>query len=412
VLLTGYDIIFFWVARMMMFGLYAMKDRGPAGSVPFDTVALTGLVRDERGRKMSKSAGNGIDPLEWIDSFGADATRFTVTRGASPGGDVSLSEEWAQGARNFVNKLWNATRFAMMNGATAQGPLPSAEALSAADRWILSRLARTVADVDTFFDDFQFAKACDALFHFTWDEFCDWYVELAKLPLERGGDEAAVTRRVLGHVLDVLLRLWHPVIPFVTEELWTTLTGGESLVRSDWPSGTVDGRAGLLDVETHDPDAESLVGALQAVVTEVRRFRAEQGLRPGQRVPARIDGLASSALAVFEDQIRSLARLQQPSAEFAETAGVVVGQGDRQIRVVLDLSGTIDVGKERARLAKALDVATNEVALAQAKLADPQFSGKAPQQVIEKMQARLQGAQADVLRLRGQLDALPAGPSA
>jgi valyl-tRNA synthetase len=386
---------------MMMFGLYAMKDRGPADSVPFRTVALTGLVRDDRGRKMSKSAGNGIDPLAWIDSYGADATRFTIARGASPGGDVSLSEEWAQGARNFVNKLWNAARFAMMNGATVEGPLPESATLSATDRWILSRLATTAAEVDAYYEDFQFAKACDALFHFTWDEFCDWYVELTKLPLERGGAEATATRRVLGNVLDVLLRLWHPAIPFVTEELWLTLTHGESIVVAQWPVTSTD-------VVRH-PDDERLVADLQAVVTEVRRFRAEQGLRPGQRVPAEIKGLSDSPLAQFEDQIRALARLQTPGSEFAETAGVVVGHSGGEIRVGLDLSGTIDVGKERARLTKALDVATNEVALAQAKLDDPQFTGKAPQPVIEKMRARLEAAQADVVRLRQQLDALPPG---
>jgi valyl-tRNA synthetase len=409
VLLTGYDIIFFWVARMMMFGLYAMADRGPAGAVPFRTVALTGLVRDDRGRKMSKSAGNGIDPLVWIDTYGADATRFTLARSASPGSDIPVSEELAQGGRNFVTKLWNATRFAILNGASIEGPVPDLATLPATERWILSRLARTAADVDGYFEDFQFAKVCDALFHFTWDEFCDWYVELAKLPLERGGAEAVATRRVLGHVLDVLLRLWHPVIPFVTEELWTTLTGGETLVRADWPSGGVGSDAPvLIDVAFVDAPAESLVADLQAVVTEVRRFRAEQGLRPAQRVPARIDGLAATPLAVFEDQIRTLARLQVPTADFAETAAVVVGHGDRAIRVALDLSGTIDVGKERARLAKALDVALNEIVLAEAKLANPEFTGRAPEPVIEKMRARLHDAKAEVARLRAQLDTLPA----
>jgi valyl-tRNA synthetase len=371
-------------------------------------------VRDERGRKMSKSAGNGIDPLEWIETYGADAARLTLARSASPGSDIPVSDELAQGGRNFVTKLWNATRFAIINGASIEGPVPDPETLPATERWILSRLARTANDVDRYFDDFQFAKACDALFHFTWDEFCDWYVELAKLPLERGGAEAAATRRVLGHVLDVLLRLWHPLIPFVSEELWTTLTGGETLVRATWPSGlvTVDDagvRAGsaLLDVRSYDVGGEALVASLQAVITEVRRFRAEQGLRPAQRVPARIEGLAATELGEFEDQIRSLARLQQPGEDFAETAAVVVGHGQRAIRVALDLSGTIDVGKERARLAKALDVATNEIAIAEEKLANPDFTGRAPEPVIEKMRARLRDAHAEADRLRGQLDALP-----
>jgi valyl-tRNA synthetase len=410
VLLTGYDIIFFWVARMMMFGLYAMADQGPQGSIPFHTIALTGLVRDDRGRKMSKSTGNGIDPLAWIDSFGADATRFTLARGATPGSDVAVSEEWAQGARNFVNKLWNAARFATLNGATVAGSLPPTAELSPVDRWILSRLARTISEVDSFFEEFDFAKACDSLFHFTWDEFCDWYVELAKLPLDRGGAEATATRRVLGYVLDVLLRAWHPVIPFVTEELWTALTGGESVVIADWPTGVVaENSHKLLDVENLDIEAEDLVLRMQAVVTEVRRFRAEQGLKPGQRVPAELDGLADAGLAALEEQIRSVARLTAPEADFAETAHVVIGHGSQAIRVALDLSGTIDVAAERARLVKQHDTAVNEVAIAEAKLANPEFTGKAPAPVIAKMQARLDGARADIERTQRQLDAL--GPA-
>ncbi len=398
VLLTGYDILFFWVARMMMFGLYAS-----GGTQPFDMIVLHGMVRDSHGKKMSKSFGNVVDPLDWIERYGADASRFTLAKGANPGADVPVSDDWAQGARNFVNKLWNAARFALMNGATVDGEVPDSGALSETDRWILSRLARTVKEVDKSFDDFEMARACDALFHFTWDEFCDWYVELAKLPLERGGAEAANTRRVLGHVLDVLLRLWHPIIPFITEELWVSLTHGESVVVADWPSGLVVGGGAILDVEATDSGAERAVAELQAIVTEVRRFRAEQGLKPGQRVPARLDGLADSALAPFDDQIRALARLQRPTAGFAETAGLLVGD----VRVALDLSGTIDVGKERARLQKALDTAHNEVGLAKKKLANPEFTGKAPQPVIDKMRARLASAQADVVRLGQQLDALP-----
>ncbi len=396
VLLTGYDILFFWVARMMMFGLYATD-----GRQPFDVVALHGMVRDAHGKKMSKSFGNVVDPLDWIEQYGADALRLTLARGANPGTDIPVSDEWAQGSRNFVNKLWNACRFAILNGATVAGELPADAELSAVDRWILSRLAAATAEVDGYYEDFQFAKACDALYHFTWDEFCDWYVELAKLPLEHGGAEAAATRRVLGYVLDVLLRLWHPIIPFASEELWVTLTGGETLVRAAWPTGDV------LDVGRRHPDDEELVLGLQSVVTEVRRFRAEQGLRPAQRVPARIEWATKTPLAAFDAQIRSLARLQLPGDDFAETAGVVVGLGDSSMRVGLDLSGTIDVAKERARLVKALDTARSEVAIAQQRLADEKFTSRAPQPVIAKMHARLQGAEADIVRLQGQLDALP-----
>lgn len=186
VLVTGYDILFFWVARMMMFGLYAMD-----GTPPFHTIALHGMVRDQNGKKMSKSFGNVVNPLDWMDKYGSDALRFTLARGANPGVDVPIGEDWVQGSRNFANKIWNATRFALMNGATVDGPLPEPSAMSATDRWILSRLNSVVAEVDAFYEDYQFAKLSDALFHFAWDEVFDWYVELSKTTFAH----AAVRRR-------------------------------------------------------------------------------------------------------------------------------------------------------------------------------------------------------------------------
>src|SRR4051794_22454512 len=231
VLVTGYDILFFWVARMMMFGLYAMKD-----VPPFHVINLHGMVRDGHGKKMSKSFGNVVDPLDWIDRYGADATRFTLARGANPGSDVPVSEEWCQGSRNFCNKLWNATRFALMNGATVEGPLPEPGELNAVDRWILSRLQHVIAEVDEQFATYEYAKVCDTLYHFAWDDVCDWYLELSKPVL--ASEDAGNTRRVLGHVLDRLLRLLHPVIPFVTEELWIALNGGETVTKAAWPAAT------------------------------------------------------------------------------------------------------------------------------------------------------------------------------
>ena len=181
VLVTGYDILFFWVARMMMFGLYAMRHRPPTEAVPFRHVALHGLVRDSHGKKMSKSLGNTVDPLDWIYRFGADATRFTLARGASPGSDVPVSEEWVTGSRNFCNKLWNATRFALLNGATVPSAgAPDPAGLPTAARWILSRLATVTAEVDDLFERYEFGKLCETLYHFAWDEVCDWYLELAK----------------------------------------------------------------------------------------------------------------------------------------------------------------------------------------------------------------------------------------
>jgi valyl-tRNA synthetase len=389
VLVTAYDILFFWVARMMMFGLYAMD-----GVQPFQTVALHGMVRDEFGKKMSKSSGTGVDPLDWIERYGADATRFTLARGANPGSDVPISEDWCQGSRNFCNKLWNATRFALMNGATVAGDLPPAAELSTIDRWILSRLQHVTAEVDEQFDGFEFAKICDVLYHFAWDDVCDWYLELSKPVLAGGGVEARRTQRVLGHVLDQLLRLLHPVIPFVTEELWIVLTGAETVMTAAWPTVAAD---------RVDDAAEEELTALQKVVTEVRRFRADQGLRPGQRVSAALTGLGNVGIDVHEPLIRSLARLDAPGAEFAVTATLAVTGG---ITVDLDTRGTIDVAAERARLAKDRAVAEKEAAQCRAKLGNDAFVGKAPEQVVAKIKDRLATAEADLARIATALKAL------
>ncbi|CAL9572770.1 Valine--tRNA ligase [Streptomyces sp. enrichment culture] len=396
VLLTGHDIIFFWVARMMMFGLYAMD-----GEVPFKTIALTGLVRDERGKKMSKSFGNVVDPLDWMDKYGSDAVRFTLARGANPGTDVPIGEDWVQASRNFANKIWNATRFALMNGATVEGPLPDASEMSSTDRWILSRLNRTVAAVDAYYEDFQFAKLSDALYHFAWDEVFDWYVELSKTTFQAGGAAAEVSKRVLGEVLDVALRLLHPVVPFVTEELWTTLTGGESVVVAPWPSAVLvpgaDAPGGF-----RDEAAEREIELVQSVITEVRRFRADQGLQPGQRVPARLT-LDGTALAPHEPAIRQLLRLQPEGESFTATATLPVAGAE----VALDLSGTIDVAAERKRLAKDLAAAEKEKAQATAKLGNEAFLAKAPDQVVDKIRGRLAKAEEDIVRIQAQLDRLP-----
>ncbi|GIJ78524.1 valyl-tRNA synthetase [Micromonospora phaseoli] len=389
VLVTGYDILFFWVARMMMFGLYAMD-----GKQPFDVIALHGMVRDDHGKKMSKSFGNVVDPLDWIDRYGADATRFTLARGANPGGDVPVSEEWCQGSRNFCNKLWNATRFALINGAHAVGPLPEAERLSTVDRWILSRLAHVTAEVDEQFESYEFAKVCDLLYHFAWDDVCDWYVELSKPVLAGGGESAEVARRVLGHVLDQLLRLLHPVIPFVTEELWTALTGGETVLTAPWP---------VSDRALVDDAAEAEVATLQRVVTEVRRFRSDQGLRPTQRVTARLDGLAGAGVAAHEPLIRSLARLD-PAGEGFQASATLAMPGE--VSVALDTRGSIDVAAERARLTKDRTAAEKEAGQARAKLDNPAFVGKAPEQVVAKIRERLAVAEADLARIDAALEAL------
>ncbi|HEX6518415.1 MAG TPA: valine--tRNA ligase [Streptosporangiaceae bacterium] len=412
VLVTGYDILFFWVARMMLFGLYGMRDREPASAVPFRVVMLHGLVRDQFGKKMSKSRGNTVDPLEWIDRFGADAVRFTLARGANPGGDVATSEEWAAGSRNFCNKLWNATRFALMNGARVPAtppipppspspPTPASPPASASpgksdisysvqDRWILSRLSAVIAEVNELFEEFEFGKICESLYHFAWDEVCDWYLELAKVPL--AGDDlqaAETTREVLGFVLDQLLRLLHPVMPFVTEELWTALTGEESVVIAPWPAYSFA-----------DPRAETEIASLMRLVTEIRRFRSDQGLKPSQRVAARLEGVL---VAGHERSVRSLLRLNQPADGFSPSASIEV----EGVVVQLDLAGVIDVAAERRRMEKDLAAARADAEQAERKLGNPSFTEKAPPEVVAKTRQRLEAANADITRLEQRLASLP-----
>jgi valyl-tRNA synthetase len=403
VLITAYDILFFWVARMMMFGLYANRGKSPAEAVPFKTIALHGLVRDQFGKKMSKSKGNVVDPIDWMERFGTDATRFTLARGATPGSDEAISEDWAAGSRNFCNKLWNATRFALMNGAEATPPFGITQSgtvgaprpdgdLSTVDRWILSRLSGVIAEVDGLLEQFEFGKACEALYHFAWDEFCDWYLELAKVPLA-SGDEATAdrTRKVFGFVLDQMLRLLHPVMPFVTDELWCALTGEDSVMVAAWP-----------DFGFTDAAAESEIGSLMRLVTEIRQFRSGQGLRPGQRVPARLAGLAATPLGAHEESIRALLRLTAPEDGFAPSASLLA----EGVTVELDLAGTVDVAAERKRLERDLAAAQKEAQSMTAKLGNEAFTAKAPAEVIEKSRARLAVAEADITRLESRLAAL------
>jgi valyl-tRNA synthetase len=404
VLVTGYDILFFWVARMMLFGLYAMAGAGPEGSVPFRQVALHGLVRDQYGKKMSKTRGNTVDPLDWMDRFGADATRFTLARGATPGGDVAVSEDWVAGSRNFCNKLWNAARFAQLNGAVTGQGVPPADKLTAPDRWIMSRLRAVTREVDVLFEQFEFAKICDALYHFAWDEFCDWYLELAKAALY-GSDEAAAhaTRQVLGEVLDRLLRLIHPLLPFVTEELWTSLTGAESVVIARWPGEVAAGADGALPELPADLAAEAEIEALMRLVTEVRRFRSDQGLRPSQQVPARLAGLGDTVLADHEGRIRTLLRLVEPGPDFAPTASLQA----EGVTIDLDTAAGLDVAAERKRLAKDLAAAEADIEAALRKLSSQSFVERAPAEIVAKNRDRLAAAQAEAARLTERLAALP-----
>ncbi|OZE22078.1 valine--tRNA ligase [Rhodococcus sp. 05-2254-6] len=400
VLVTGYDILFFWVARMMMFGTYVGADdaitAGKQGSqVPFRDVFLHGLIRDQFGKKMSKSRGNGIDPLDWVDRFGADALRFTLARGANPGADMSVGEDHAQSSRNFANKLFNATKFALMNGA-APADLPSRSELTDADRWILDRLEQVRAEVDSAFDRYEFSKACEALYHFAWDEVCDWYLEIAKVQF--ADDAIAVTTRgVLGNVLDALLRLLHPVIPFVTETLWKVLTGGESLVIAAWPTASTD---------SLDSVAAQRIEDMQRLITEIRRFRSDQGLKPSQKVAARIVGVSESDLDGQISAVTALARLTEPAEDFAATASVEVRLSKATVVVELDTSGTVDLVAERARLVKDLAAAEKELAQTTGKLGNEAFLAKAPDAVVDKIRTRQTIAGEEIARITARLESM------
>jgi valyl-tRNA synthetase len=361
--------------------------------VPFENVFLHGLIRDEFGRKMSKSRGNGIDPLDWVEQFGADALRFTLARGASPGGDLSIGEDHARASRNFATKLFNATRFALINGASP-APLPDAGELTDADRWILGRLEEVRAEVDSAFDSYEFSRACESLYHFAWDEFCDWYVELAKVQLAEGVQH---TTAVLAAVLDTLLKLLHPVMPFVTEVLWKTLTGGESIVVADWPvpSGFAV-----------DPVAAQRVADMQKLITEVRRFRSDQGLNDRQRVPARLSDVANADLDTQIPAVRSLAWLTESDESFSPSAAVEVRLSRATVVVEVDTSGTVDVAAERRRLEKDLAAAEKELAGTAGKLGNDAFLAKAPADVVEKIRARQQLAREEVDRITARLAGL------
>ncbi|HIW92404.1 MAG TPA: valine--tRNA ligase [Candidatus Corynebacterium avicola] len=434
VLVTGYDILFFWVARMMMFATFAdtiegsTLDAGEPGTtkdqrsgrpqIPFTDVFLHGLVRDEHGRKMSKSLGNGIDPMDWVRDYGADALRFTLARGANPGTDLPVGEDSAQSSRNFATKLFNATKFALMNGARVlpygdASAFPAREELTDADRWILDKLEELRALVDTHLDRYEFAVANEALYRFAWNEFCDWYLEIAKVQIPRDWDAATDTERtqgentrlVLGRVLDTVLRLLHPSMPFVTETLWIALTEGtegypDSLAVVDWPTAA-DTNGGV----DADADAVRRLNDVEKLVTEIRRFRADQGVKPSQKVPGRFDAAAADIVGL-EDAVRSIVKLTAPEEGFTPTAAVELRLSSATITVELDTSGTVDVAAERKRLEKDLAEANKELERADKKLGNENFLAKAPEKVVEEIKGRRQIAVEEVERITARLEAL------
>ncbi|MDK7048217.1 valine--tRNA ligase [Corynebacterium sp. UMB0012] len=409
VLVTAYDILFFWVVRMMMFGTFAgthtpeLLGEGTDGrpQVPFKDLYLHGLVRDEQGRKMSKSLGNGIDPMDWVRDYGADALRFTLARGANPGVDLPLGSDAAAAARNFATKLFNATKFALMNGAGVAA-LPNREELSDADRWILDRAEEVRAKVDAYLDDFQFAKANELLYHFTWDELCDWYLEIAKTQIPRDGvsEQGRNTQIVLGRVLDVVLRLLHPTMPFVTEVLWKALTGGESIVVAPWPT-VADTNGGA----TKDEVAARRIEDADKLITELRRFRSDQGVKPSQKVPGRLDFTAAD-LAGQEELVRNLANTTAPGEDFDPSASIEVRLSQATVEVTLDTHGAVDVEAERKRLEKDLAKANKELEQTGKKLGNENFLSKAPEEVVNKIKERQQVAREEVERITSRLEGL------
>ena len=417
VLVTAYDILFFWVARMMMFGTFAgtqtpeILGAGTDGrpQIPFDNIFLHGLVRDEKGRKMSKSLGNGIDPMDWVRDYGADALRFALARGANPGIDLPIGDDNAASARNFATKLYNATKFALMNGA-ALGALPERSELTDADRWILDRLETVRGDVDKLLDDYQFSKANEELYHFAWDELCDWYLEIAKTQIPRDAAEATSeeqvrgrnTQIVLGRVLDVVLCLLHPTMPFVTEVLWKALTEKDSLCLAPWP--TAEDTNGGAEV---DETAQRRIEDAVKLITELRRFRSDQGVKPSQKVPAQID-FVTADLAGQEDMVRSIAKVEAPGDDFTSSASVEMRLSTVTLDVALDTSGTVDIAAECKRLEKELAAAQKELDTTGKQLGNENFLANAPAEVVEKIKTRQQIAQEEASRLTARLESLPA----
>jgi len=405
VLVTGYDIIFFWVARMVFMSLEF------TGQPPFDHVLIHGLVRDAQGRKMSKSKGTGIDPLKAVDEYGADTLRFTLVTGVAPGNDTRYRPERVEAGRNFCNKLWNASRFVLMNleGYEPDGWIPGEQAdggpLEPADRWILHRLAAVEDRVTDLLEGFDSGEAARVLYDFTWSEFCDWYIELTKARLY--GEDAAARRtaqRMLIFVLERLLRLLHPFMPFITEEIWQSLPGTEgACVIAPWPAGDRPG-------DMRDEAAAAAMETVMDVIRAARNLRSEAGVPPQRpaRLVVRTDERTAAVLRDAAGYIEALA--QADPLEIGPPAGAKPRQALAAVvggtEVYLPLEGLVDIEAEVARLQKALKTAAAEAERSSGKLADPNFREKAPAEVVQKEEARLEEHRREIAGLRQRLEQL------
>ena len=379
VLVTGYDIIFFWVARMLIMGMEFMKE------IPFEKVFIHGLVRDSQGRKMSKSLGNGIDPLEVIEKYGADTLRFMLITGNTPGNDMRFYWERVEGTRNFANKIWNASRFALMN---MEGYDKDAELApyTLADKWILSRLQDTVKDVTGLLERFELGEAGRAIYDFIWSEVCDWYIEIAKPRLynKEAAAERATAQHVLATVLVSAMKLLHPYMPFITEEIYQCLPHeAESIMISKWP---------VADESLVDPEAERGMNAIMDSIKAIRNMRAEVNANPGKKIPAimLVSDDLREVVAHNDSYIKLLGgidnlELRPLNGEKPENAMAAVVTG---IEVYLPLAGLIDVEKETQRLSKELAAMEKDLQRAGGKLNNAGFLAKAPEDVIAKERAK------------------------
>jgi len=402
-LVTAYDILFFWVARMIMMGLKFM------GRPPFERVYFNGLVRDEKGRKMSKTRGNTVDPLDLMDRFGTDALRFTLASMASPGADTVLDLKRLEGYQAFGTKLWNAARFVLMNlagdAASAGEPGDQGGNLSVTDRWIVSRLNAVSRSVDDSLERFRYDEAASVLYHFTWHELCDWYIEMVKPSLvgeTKDSSAACRSRGVLLGVLDRTLRLLHPFMPFLTEELWQKLPHqGETLVLADFPR---------FDPVQADVEAEEEIGFLMSVVGKLRNLRAESNIDPGRKLEALLRTDQAPLRRIVEEHgatLCTLARLsgfrfvQEFAADLGAARGVVPG-----LEIAIPLSEALDAAEERRRLSREAERTEKELATLEAKLSNESFVQRAPRDVVEKVRAAREELAAKLQKLAGSLAAL------
>jgi valyl-tRNA synthetase len=399
VLVTGFDIIFFWVARMMMQGLHFM------GDVPFRTVYIHALVRDERGQKMSKSRGNIIDPLDLIDRYGCDALRYTLAALASPGRDIKLAEGRVEGSRNFATKLWNAARYVEMSGCTLQPGFDPRECKLTVNRWIAGATRDCAMAVTTSLEAFRFDEAANRLYHFAWGTFCDWYLEFTK-PILQSEDEAAraETQATTAWVLAQLVHLLHPIMPFITEELWGQLAGerGGMLISAGWPE---------LPPDLHDPGAAAEMDWVVAAISAIRAIRTEVNVPAGVRLPLLVkdaDPAVAARLELHAEHIRRLARVERIEHVDAVPDGGVAAVVEGTT-LILRVGDVIDLAKEKARLAKEIGRLDADLAKFAGKLKNPAFLAKAKPEVIGEQREREADTRRDRDRLRAVYDRIAAG---